>query len=349
MNPRWKVRPEGSTWGDWGQDDQLGRLNLLTPQKVLEGIAEVKEGLNFCLSLPLNLPGGNKLNPARGPYTLRPTQLPDGTLRYLYPACLDDPHFTDVGCDDRVDMVLQYATQWDTLAHVGSMFDADGDGQPEIRFYNGYQGHVDVKGPVKYHLNGTVEETGETTGARKLGVENMAEKGMQGRGVMVDLERHFGETRHYVGYDDWMRALEATNVEVTPGDMLLIYTGFADYIMDAAGDPDEQKLHNSYAVLNGRDRRLQQWIADSGIAVICADNYAVEGFPSRPAMAERYARLPLHELCLFKLGVNIGELWYLGELARWLRAHNRTRFLLTAPPLRLPGAVGSPASPIATV
>ena len=40
MNPRWNVRPEGSTWGDWGPDDQLGRVNLLTPQKVLEGIAE---------------------------------------------------------------------------------------------------------------------------------------------------------------------------------------------------------------------------------------------------------------------------------------------------------------------
>ena len=31
--PRWKHRPEGSTWGDWGPDDQLGRLNLLTPDK----------------------------------------------------------------------------------------------------------------------------------------------------------------------------------------------------------------------------------------------------------------------------------------------------------------------------
>ena len=42
---RWKHRPEGSTWGDWGDDDQLGRLNLITPKKVLEGIAEVKRRL----------------------------------------------------------------------------------------------------------------------------------------------------------------------------------------------------------------------------------------------------------------------------------------------------------------
>lgn len=53
--------------------------------------------------------------------------------------------------------------------------------------------------------------------------------------------------------------------------------------------------------------------------------------------------------CLFKLGVHLGELWYLHELATWLRAKGRNRFLLTAPPLRLPGAVGSPATPVATV
>ena len=46
-NPRWKRRPPGSTWGDWGPDDELGRLNLLTPEKVLNGIAEVKGGRPF--------------------------------------------------------------------------------------------------------------------------------------------------------------------------------------------------------------------------------------------------------------------------------------------------------------
>ena len=61
------------------------------------------------------------------------------------------------------------------------------------------------------------------------------------------------------------------------------------------------------------------------------------------------AALPLHELCLFKLGIHLGELWYLSELAAHLRATGRSRFLLTAPPLRLPGAVGSPATPVATV
>ena len=59
--------------------------------------------------------------------------------------------------------------------------------------------------------------------------------------------------------------------------------------------------------------------------------------------------MPLHEHCLVKLGVPLGEIWYLSELADHLRAAGRSRFLLTAPPLRLPGAVGSPTTPVATV
>jgi hypothetical protein len=57
----------------------------------------------------------------------------------------------------------------------------------------------------------------------------------------------------------------------------------------------------------------------------------------------------LHQHCLFKLGVPLAELWWLGELADWLAARQRTAFLLTAPPLNLPGAVGSPVTPVATV
>ncbi len=61
------------------------------------------------------------------------------------------------------------------------------------------------------------------------------------------------------------------------------------------------------------------------------------------------SRLPLHRHCLFRLGVHLGELWYLSALAAELRKQRRFRFLLTAPPLRMPGAVGSPVTPVATI
>jgi len=107
-------------------------------------------------------------------------------------------------------------------------------------------------------------------------------------------------------------------------------------------------LDKSCAVLDGRDQRLLQLITDSGAVAVCADNYAVEAYPARDGEGRR-ALLPLHEHCLFKLGVPLGELWWLTELAAWLRRHGRHRFLLTAPPLRLTGAVGSPVTPVATV
>jgi len=112
--------------------------------------------------------------------------------------------------------------------------------------------------------------------------------------------------------------------------------------------PDAERLDSSCAVLDGRDAGLLDWITESGIAALCADNYAVEAYPARDADGPR-AALPLHEHCLWKLGLPLGELWWLTELAAWLRAHARSRFLLTAPPLRLPGAVGSPVTPVATV
>ena len=98
---RWKNRPEGSNWGDFGPDDQIGRLNLLTPEKVRQGVAEVREGLAFCLSLPLDYPGGNILNPRRHPPVLRPT-VRNGRPNMNYRLGDDDPNVTDVICDDLV-------------------------------------------------------------------------------------------------------------------------------------------------------------------------------------------------------------------------------------------------------
>ena len=196
---RWKHRPEGSTWGDWGDDDQLGRLNLITPKKVLEGIAEVKEGLSFCLSLPLDLPGGNVLNPRRLPPVLSPTGDENG-WRFNFHTNTINPLFMDVASDDRVILTLQYSTQWDTLAHVGGMFDADGDGVPEPLYYNGFKAGSDVVGPQP---DAGRDGCGHMSYAHKLGVENMAAKAIQGRAVMVDLEKHYGRDHKYVNYDDF--------------------------------------------------------------------------------------------------------------------------------------------------
>jgi kynurenine formamidase len=176
----------------------------------------------------------------------------------------------------------------------------------------------------------------------------MAETGLQARGVLVDLRRAFGDARRLVSYDDLMRTLDAQRVAVESGDVLCLHTGQSDVLLAQGIDPDKRWLDDAFCHLDGCDERLLRWIDTSSIAAIAADNFAVEAVPpARTDDGMAYERL--HELCLFKLGMPLGELWYLGELARWLAEHNRTRFLLTAPPLRLPGAVGSPVTPVATV
>lgn len=345
--PRWKNRPPGSNWGDFGPDDQLGRLNLLTASKVREGIAEVVDGKAFCLSLPLDFPGEAKINPRRAPPTLRPNEARGKPFMNL-PLSDYDARFTDVVCDDQVTLSLQYSTQWDSFAHVGAWFDADGDGEPEKVYYNGYRAHEHVLGPGDLRLASCPCGADGGSYALALGIETFAALPIQGRGVMIDLHAHVGQEREAVGYERLMGILAADGVSVAPGDMLLFHTGFADLVLGMNRQPDMAVLNRSCAVLDGRDERLLQWITDSGVAALCADNYAVEAYPARDGVAP-FAALPLHEHCLFKLGIPLGELWSLGELARWLRARGRSRFLLTAPPLRLPGAVGSPVTPVATV
>jgi kynurenine formamidase len=345
---RWKNKPAGSNWGEFGADDQRGRMNLVTREKVLQGIAEVKEGITFCCSLPLDYPGGQVLNPRRAPPRLAATSR-DGKQFFCRPLVEYNDNMTDVICDDQVLMALQYSTQWDSFAHVGSRFDADGDGKPELVFYNGFRAGEDVVPAAQKNSEGW--DRFEGTQAKALGIQNLAEHGAQGRGVLVDLHHHFQRPRKAIGYDDWMRVLEKDRVQIETGDMVCLYTGFADVLLEMKKKPDANLLNNTCTGLDGRDQKLLQWISDSGLACLLADNYAVElimGSLTDP-LPKKQPWLPLHEHCLFKNGIHLGEMFYFTELARWLRAHKRSRFLFTAPPLRLPGAVGSPATPIATV
>lgn len=325
--PRWKHRPEGSNWGDFGDDDQIGRLNLITPERRRAAIAEVREGLAFSLSLPLDYPRGSGVTEVRHPPRLARTLSYNSTFT---------PDSCDVFCDDKVELCLQYSTQWDALAHVGALFDADGDGEAEKVYYNGYRGGEDI-----------LPDCGDGhPRARALGIERMAETCVQGRGVLVDLHAIYGNEQVRVDHDALMDAMRTQGAEVEPGDILCLHTGLSGLILDRGEDLTPEELSGSCAALEGGDNRLLDWLDKSGIAAIVADNIAVEAMTlSGPAKV----LLPLHHRCLFKLGMPLGELWHLRELAQWLRANARSRFLLTAPPLRLPGAVGSPVSGVATV
>ncbi|MGH7716964.1 MAG: cyclase family protein, partial [Vulcanimicrobiaceae bacterium] len=312
-------RPPGSNWGDYGVSDRRGRLNELTPKRVRRAAEEIRTGLRFCLSLPLDLPGGNILHPSRYPPERKLVNR-EGRLAHDFPLSLQREGATGVVNDDIVVLYTQYSTQWDAFSHVGSHFDANGDGEAEVIYYNAMYPGPDV--------------------------EEMAAACIAGRGVMIDLHRAFGTAKTYVTYKMLRQAMRDQDVTVKKGDVLALHTGFGQLILDMHGNPDRETLHNSCAGLDGSDPELLEWVTKSGVVALVSDNFAVEGYPARVRDAGK-PFLPLHEHCLFKLGVHLGEIWYLTELAHWLERNGRCRFFLAAPPLRLRGHVGSPANPIA--
>jgi kynurenine formamidase len=337
---RWKNRPEGSTWGDFGPDDQLGRLNFITNEKRLAGVREVKEGKVFMLGLPLDMPGDPGNPGGRCCPVLYPLKIGGGQNAYNLKFNTFMPGSPDILCDDGASIALQYSSQWDGFPHWGQMFDADGDGEPEPLYYNGYKAGVDVLDP----------ESAGGPKALKLGIENFSKTGMQGRGVLVNLFVEYGHKQVAVGYDGLMRAMEKQGVRPEKGDFFLVYTGMDQLVMAGEGRQNRDHLLTKSVGLDGQDKKLLQWITDSNISAICSDNVAVETYgPGATQAPHGASMLGLHAHCLFKLGVPLGEFWYLQELAEYLLAAKRTAFLLTAPPLRLPGAVGSPATPVATV
>jgi kynurenine formamidase len=331
---RWTVRPEGSTWGDFGVDDQRGQLNLITDERRLAAVREVRVGRAFALSLPLDTPMGGLHPSFRRPPLLSETAGHSTPFADLYGIA----GAIDIGCDDSVTLNTQYSTQWDALSHVGALFDISGEGKPEPVYYNGFRADTDIVG----------QRDGQAAAALRLGVEQLAQTGLQGRGVLVDLYAAFGRAKVAVDLETLSGVMDEAGVTVERGDIVCFHTGFSAAVLAAADDTQRSKLRGSFAEIDGHDPGLLEWIADTGIAAIAADNIGVEGLapqrvhPGGPV-------LPLHHHCLFKLGVPIGELWYLNELAQWLGAAQRSRFLLTAPPLRLTGAVASPATPVATV
>ena len=165
----------------------------------------------------------------------------------------------------------------------------------------------------------------------------MAFHGVQGRGVLVDLAHHLGHEWRGVDLATLQEIMAADGVVVEPGDMLLLHTGFATKVLEWDREPDPREIFTMCSLPRRPRRgaaRVDRRLADLGAG---GRQLRGRGLLGKDRDPSRHSFLPIHHLCLFKLGVPLGELWYLHELATWLREHDRSRFLLTAPPLRLPG------------
>src|SRR6202030_1438948 len=160
---------------------------------------------------------------------------------------------------------------------------------------SGYRAGEHIIGPMDYRDGGAVER-GEHVGALKLSIDHMAAHGMQGRGVMIELEHHCGRGESFVGYGQLMRIMERYKVEVEEGDLVCFRTGYDRVILGMNKNPDPKVLEaNHCAALDGRDERILNWITKTGVVALISDNRAVEQMPWRPCEGEDVcAFLPLH-------------------------------------------------------
>jgi len=181
-------------------------------------------------------------------------------------------------------------------------------------------------------------------GGRVLGIEHQRES-FVGRGVLVDPARHQGldacPDHQVIGPDLLDASLASQGAELRAGDMLLVRTG---YLAKWWTRPEGQSPEAYFAASPGIGRDAVPWLHQHAVSALACDNIGIEPLvPEEPV--DRV--LPLHVSCLVDLGLSLGELWDLDALAADCAEDGVYEFLLVAPPLHIPGAMGSPLNPIA--
>jgi kynurenine formamidase len=320
VTPLDRADPEGaiaeaakafSNWGRWGEDDVLGTLNFLTEAKRVQGAALVRRGVSFSLSQRFDMDG-----PQRG-WRRRTnpvhTMLDTGTDAVA--GNQPFPHGIG-GADDVIAMPLQCSTQWDGLGHI---FDHG-------RAWNGRDaGRV-------------VTSDGDLV----TGIEHMASR-VAGRGVLLDVGRVIGDGNgelpdgFAITEEHLLATAEAHGVEVGRGDLVVVRTGrHARALREGWGE---------YAggPAPGLSFTTAGWLHRTEIAAIATDTW---GFEVRPNEFDD-AFQPLHQVAIPNMGLLIGEMWDLEALAADCAADCVYEFFLTAAPLPITGAVGSPVNPVA--
>ncbi|KAF1968087.1 hypothetical protein BU23DRAFT_515177 [Bimuria novae-zelandiae CBS 107.79] len=305
--------PDGAAWF-WGGSDELGRLNLLTPERIRKSTQDVQTGEVVSLNLPLDVP--------RPPiFDRQPIQ---HQIHSTAPNTLDDTYA----------MNTQSSSQWDGFRHFAD---------PRTGyFYNGV---------ISQEILGDEDEDIEETG--KLGIDAWARHGIVGRGVLLDVFRWAKESgkeydpfsRHEITVEDLQACAKKQGVSFRTGDILLIRTGWLQhYFSLSAGSQDDRSKQSSsqkqYAGL-AASSSMKDFLHNNYFAAAASDNANFEVWP--PESAQEC----LHASMLPLWGMPIGELWNLEALSDKCVAQRRWTFLLTSSPGNVPGGVGSPPNALA--
>jgi kynurenine formamidase len=299
-------------WGRWGEDDEIGCLNYLTPEEVLRGVSHVKDGKVFTLGIPIGSPGGDPVWPGRSGATRLMTQ--------------DRSHYT-AGKLEPLKGGLEYADDYITAFLQGSsQYDALGHTWFGNQIYNGYDAET------------------TTGGMAKCGVDKLAERGIVGRGVLIDMARHRGKDSlapaETFGVEDLEAAAVAQGVTIEPHDNLCIRTGWLKVFYDEGADAFYENFVEPGLTFSPE---LVRWFHEREIVSISTDTIANEV----TVEPETGIVLPLHAALMRNLGVLFSEILWFEELAADCAQDGRWAFLYTGAPLKVVGGTGAPVNPIA--
>jgi kynurenine formamidase len=312
--------PAGSAWGLFGREDDIGLLNILTSEKVLQAARLVRHGTIVNLDLPIDA-FDPPIFPKRG--VVRHHVFGEGFSR-----------------DDKLDdFYLQASSQIDGLRHVISL---------EHGYYNGFA------------------ESETQSSAHRLGIQRWSQRGIVGRGVLVDLERYF--RLQGINYDPLSRhaftvkhicdAAHMQGVEFAHGDILLLRTGWVAKALQLSTE-ERLRFHTRFECPGiEQSDEMVEWLWNQHFAMVAADNAMVERFPPvrdspffTPSEVAGGIRSPgsglLHGILIPLLGMPLGELWQFDELANLCAVDDCWECMLIAKPLNVPGGVGSPSNALA--
>lgn len=290
-------------WHVFPPDDNRGCLRHLTPQAQRRGLGSVSENLVVNISLPLTLPDP----PLFGRRSLEHTIFAP----------------TRNSLDDRLDGFFpQASTQWDGFRHIRAR---------EFGFFTGHTGDF-------------------VADDDRLGINHWAESGIIGRGVLVDVSAHDrtllapgGGDGYVVDAEGLTRAVERAGLEVMPGDVLCVRTGWMERYLGS--DRESRARWTSSGTWPGLagSSDVAELLWDWCVSAVAADNPTVEASPGRPGDGS------LHRRLLALLGMPIGELFSFERLARECAERGRYDFLFVSVPMNLPGGVGSPGNAVAVL
>ena len=300
--------PAGAAWGVFGDDDEVGTINLLTPDRVVAATSSIRTGKVFALNLPINIPDPPLFTRGKHTHTVK-----------IFPGA-------EFVLDDFLDNFYpQASSQWDALAHV--------------------------KHPVHGAYNGIPDIQMTGRGGTRLGIDNLARRGIAGRGVLADVARYYDRAGKSIDFskaqsiplDDVQATLEDAGVDLQTGDILLIRIGWTKFYLSASDEVKAELAKETVVPGIEGSERTARWLWDNHLAAVASDSPALEALP-KPA-GEEMEFLHFHMLAFF--GMPIGEMWNLEGLAEDCATDGNYDFFLTSAPLNIPGGVGSPPNALA--